>query len=95
MDYSSLPRDGKRQFDAGADFAAVRLKTTFIVVNSANFWQSSYSEMLGSLLHEMIHLSNDNNYSLFDTDIQRLLILDQNAKNTTNISRKLATDCFQ
>ena len=54
----------------------------------------SYSDMLGTLLHELIHLSNAENYTLGDAVMQGRLGLTEDATDTTNISKKLAKDCF-
>jgi len=97
VNYSSLAPSLQENFDPGADFTAVMNQqngATFIVYNQNNFWQGSYSEMLGTLLHELIHLSSAANYDLSDTQIQTLLLLTPNAGNTSNISDKLAQDCF-
>lgn len=57
----------------------------------ANFWQTTYSEALGTMLHELVHMGH---WGYSDTDIQKRLGLTQNADDTTNISIKLAADCF-
>jgi len=90
----SLPtgNPGQGNFDSNADLTAAQGPGgNFVVYNSNNFWQTTYSQILGSLLHEIAHL---NNMSLSDTQLQSALSLTPNATDTTNISNKLATDCF-
>jgi RHS repeat-associated protein len=97
VNYSSLAPGLQGNFDPGADFTAVmnaNTGATFVVYNQSNFWEATYSQMLGTLLHEIIHLSSQANYALSDTQIQKMLGLTQNASNTSNISMKLAADCF-
>jgi hypothetical protein len=92
-------------FIQGADFTAVRNSQsgqTLLVYNPSNFWQSSSSEMSGTLLHEILHLSSNGNYRLTDLQIAtRLGVQNQlkfdshgNVTDDSAISKKLATDCF-
>jgi hypothetical protein len=77
-------------FNKNADLTADN-PSHAIVFNMANFWQTSYSEIMGSMLHELVHLGH---WGYSDTDIQGRLGLTKNADDTTNISIKLAADCF-
>ena len=78
-------------FNRNAD-ATADVEAHAIVFNMANFWQTSYSEIMGTMLHELIHMAH---WGYADTEIQRRLGLVKNADDTTNISTKLASDCFQ
>jgi hypothetical protein len=91
QDYNLLPADAQDRFDPGADMTAVSLRSNFIVYNQDNFWQSTYSQILGSVLHEMIHLSN---MSLTDKQIGNLLGATVTDTDTSQISITLANDCF-
>jgi len=81
----------RRFFNQNADFTADD-PSHAIVFNMANFWQTNYSEMLGTMLHELVHLAH---WDATDTHIQHELKIAENADDTTNISEKLAQDCFQ
>ncbi len=91
----SLPQNVQTtNFDSGMDMTAVKNpKTggTFIVYNQDNFWQTSTQSMSGTLLHEVVHLSN---MSLTDAAIPNKLGVKITATDTSLISVKLATDCF-
>jgi hypothetical protein len=80
----------RAQFNRNADMTA-DVEAHAIVFNMANFWQTTYSEALGSMLHELVHMGH---WGYSDTDIQGRLGLTKNADDTTNISIKLAADCF-
>jgi len=88
----SLGAVAKGQIDPGADFTALPGDNANVIVwNMANFWQYTFSEMAGTLLHEYIHLGAPD---LSDTEIQQKLGLDVDDKDHSNISEKLANDCF-
>ena len=67
-----------------------KAKTPTIAFDSFNKWQKTFGEVLGSLVHEYAHLQNP---SSGDTGLQTSLGL-PTSSNTTNISLKLAKDCF-
>jgi RHS repeat-associated protein len=92
-DIRSLAPADRSQINPGADFVAVP-SANEIVYNIGQFWQTSYSEMLGTLLHEIVHLAQP---VLTDTQMQTALgragAVDPT--NTSNISTTLANDCFK
>ena len=73
-----------------------------IVYNISNFWQSTSSEMAGALLHEILHISSNANFSLNDVQIATMLGVKNQVKfnavgqltDDSAISKKLANDCF-
>jgi len=92
QNYAGLSASAQSRFNPNADFTTVQLTTSFIVYNQANFWQGSSADMLGTLLHEIIHLQTGPDVT--DTQVQNRLGLTQNRSDSTNISKRLATDCF-
>ena len=94
---NQFPQNVQPQFNPGADFTAVRnTKTGFTVVvfNQSNFWQATSSQMAGTLLHEILHISSNGNYALTDQQIANMLGVKITKADDSNISKKLATDCF-
>lgn len=78
----------------GADFSPVMgAPTPTLAYNSDNFWQQSFGDLLGTLVHEFAHLNNPGP-SGEDAAMQKALVIKQDPSNTTNISMKLAADCF-
>jgi len=61
-----------------------------IYYNSSNFWQNTFGDVLGTLVHEYAHV---NNMDATDQSFQKALGLPQ-SNDTRNISKKLAQDCF-
>jgi RHS repeat-associated protein len=97
VDLSSLPQDAQSQFDPGPDFTArLNARTGFraIVYNRTEYWQSTSSEMADTLLHEILHLSSVGNFNLKDAQIANRLGVTITAADDSNISKKLANDCF-
>ena len=92
VDVNSLTASLQAQFDSGMDLTAVSLTNNFIVYNQNNFWQPDYSDTLGSILHEIIHLSNISKWS--DAAVASALGVKITKTDTTAISTKLAQDCF-
>ena len=93
VDYNELSARMQNAFNPNADMTAVGRNGQYVIVyNQANFAQSSYSEMLGTVLHEIAHLADPKKS---DQDLQKALGLTQNADDTTNISKKLAGDCYK
>jgi hypothetical protein len=81
------------QWPTGVDFAVeypTGSNIPTIYYDSFNFWQTSFAQLLGTLLHEYAHVENMN---ATDASFQQDLGLPV-SKDTTNISQKLATDCF-
>jgi RHS repeat-associated protein len=77
----------------GADFLVkvpLGSNTPAIYYDALNFWQTSFAQLLGTLLHEYAHVENMN---ATDASLQQALGLPV-SKDTANISAKLATDCF-
>jgi hypothetical protein len=60
------------------------------------FWQSSFNQLLGTLLHEVIHTEGINDKTLA-ADLGVTLPLDANGNplSTEGISQKLTADCFR
>lgn len=57
-----------------------------------NFWQQSYSMLLGTLLHESLHSNGQNDPTLAS---ELGITADQlKTQGTSAISQKLASDCF-
>jgi hypothetical protein len=78
----------------GADFAQITgAPVPTIGYNSYNWWQTSFSDMLGTLVHEYAHLQNSGPAGT-DAAIQNALVITQNANDTSNISKKFGKDCF-
>lgn len=50
--------------------------------------------MAGTLLHEILHLSSNANYALSDAQMASMLGVTITKTDDSNISKKLATDCF-
>lgn len=93
-------------FDQGADFTAIRntgTGATFLVYNQSNFWQTNRSQIAGTLLHEITHLSSNANYAPGDVAIATMIGVQNQLKYNADgsladdsaISTKLATDCFK
>jgi RHS repeat-associated protein len=78
----------------GVDFVAV-FETSTIYYDGLYFWQQTNSDMLGTLLHEIIHNSNQANAKLTDSQLQQKLGVKVDPGDTTDISKKLAMDCFK
>jgi len=57
-----------------------------------NFWQATSSEMSGTLLHEIIHLSDLDNNS--DALLAKTLGVTITEADSSAISLKLGKDCF-
>ncbi len=62
-----------------------------LAYNPLYYWQTSFAQLLGTLVHEYVHLQNPKQ---LDTQLQAALGLTVNSRDTSNISRKFATDCF-
>jgi RHS repeat-associated protein len=92
VNINSLTPTQQNQFDPGADLTAAALKNNFIVYNQANFWETTYSVILGALLHEIVHLSNYNKWT--DPAIASALSVTITSTDTSPITNKLAKDCF-
>jgi hypothetical protein len=79
-------------WQAGVDFAvwpnAQNVPTIFYDPNW--FWQTSFAQVLGTLLHEYAHVVTGAN----DATIAKDLGVTITSTDDSNISRKLATDCF-
>jgi hypothetical protein len=83
------------RISGGADLATdSSINTIFYVVPYLQ--KFNFSAALGTMLHEIIHLSgfgaSDANA---DLALQAALGLKQNLQDTSNISKKLAKDCFK
>jgi RHS repeat-associated protein len=100
VNVSTLPQAYQGKFDPGADFTAIRNTTSsgdvykFVVFNQSQFWQTTSSQVLGTLLHEIIHVSSAQNFSLTDQQIADKLGVRITANDDSAISLKLASDCF-
>jgi RHS repeat-associated protein len=100
VNINTLPQSAQSaNFNPGADFTAILNITNngtfrFVVYNQSNFWQSTTSQMAGTLLHEILHVSNAQNYGLTDQQIAAKLGVTITPTNDSAISLKLATDCF-
>jgi hypothetical protein len=68
--------------------------TNTVWVNPNNFWQWNAATLAGSLVHEFAHLANPD---ASDPDFQTKLLgpAGVDPKNSSNISIKLANDCFK
>lgn len=76
----------------GVDFVAdTKAQPPTLAYNSFNFWQTSFGDMLGTLVHEYAHFENP---SAGDSGLQKALGVPVQ-KDTTDISKKLAKDCFR
>jgi RHS repeat-associated protein len=64
--------------------------TQTIFYNPIWFWQTSFSQLLGTLLHEYAHVVTGAN----DATIAKELGVTITSTDDSNISAKLATDCF-
>lgn len=62
-----------------------------IIYNIAYMWQTEFKYMVGTVLHELVHVAH---YGARDNNLQKALGIPQDASNTANISVKLANDCF-
>jgi RHS repeat-associated protein len=77
---------------SGIDMVAdTTVPTPTIAYNSYYFWQTSFGQMLGTVVHEYAHFANP---TLGDGGIQAALGLTVNSGSSTNISMKFARDCF-
>jgi hypothetical protein len=89
---AALSPGAQATFDLGADFTAKQNNNlNFLIYNQNEFWQSTLSQMMGTLLHEVIHFAN---FSLSDSQIAKTLGVVITPQNDSAISLKLATDCF-
>lgn len=91
VDIRNVPPHIKSQIRPGAAFAASE-QSRIIIYNAENFWQPDYEHVLGTLLHEFIHLARKN---FEDAGLQKKLGLTVNGIDTTDISKKLTQDCFK
>jgi len=67
--------------------------TNYIAYNDLYFWQTSFSDLLGTLVHECGHFVVRSQYpNGSDSAIENAL--GGNAKDTTAVDKKLAKDCF-
>ena len=70
-----------------ADFATAQgVKTIYYL--SSNFWQRSFADVLGTLVHEFAHYNN----GIGDPAAEKALGV---TAPSWNISKKLAKDCFK
>jgi RHS repeat-associated protein len=90
VDYRGLSPAMRNALRPGADFTAVPGANS-IIYNIANFWQFTFAEMEATLVHEYIHMLRPD---LSDIQIQSMLALEQDDSDHSNISIKLANDCF-
>jgi hypothetical protein len=83
-----------RAMEPNADFAIVETEMVpTIAYNSNNFWQTSFGDLLGTLVHEYAHLANPGSSSGTDQGLIGALGI-TGATNSSAISQKLGKDCF-
>jgi RHS repeat-associated protein len=93
VNLSRLPASAQAQFTEGMDMTAlVGPGGNYIVYDMNNFWQGTTFQMLGTLLHELIHLDNMTQNS--DQYIADKLGVTITSTDTSQISLKLTKDCF-
>jgi YD repeat-containing protein len=63
-----------------------------IAFNPNNYWQATFGDFLGTLVHEYAHLANPGTSGTDEALIKALGIA--NATNANDISKKFAKDCF-
>ena len=77
---------------SGADFYAdTKAPTPTIAYNSLYYWQTSYGQILGTLVHEYAHFAQP---TVGDAGLQHELGIAFQPNDTNNISQKFADDCF-
>jgi hypothetical protein len=88
----TMPGGLPNNWPTGVDFSAeypTGSSTPTIYYDPVNFWQTSFAQLLGTLVHEYAHVMN---MSASDQDLLNDLSIKSN--NPSDISRKLAADCF-
>lgn len=81
------------RMDSKADFSVVDgAPTPTLAFNPANYWQTSFGDLLGTLVHEYAHLTNPGPSGTDQALIKALGIV--GATNTNDISKKFGKDCF-
>ena len=58
VDIRAVPASIRDQLRSGAAFTATE-KGQIVIYNAANFWQTDYDYVLGTLLHEFIHFAKN------------------------------------
>jgi RHS repeat-associated protein len=88
------PTLAKEMADSGTDFTIDVNSTNGVWYQSDAFWQQDFNMLLGTMVHEFAHL---NDRTLTDKDLQTNLapLGVRVDKDTTNISRRIAKDCFR